>query len=294
MDKSEVIENLKVLSSKSKREYLILNDLRSVPKLEYYVYFHFGKLGRALQAAGLPCSKLAASMKITNEDLLKYLSDLRDKLGHNPTVFDIDRDREVFLKYSGSKFTWAIYKTRFGGLKKALEQIRQDGRRDTTIFASAMKSRELEKENPEFFQNKNRFYGKAAELHVVAELMYHGFQAANIPVDEGLDILAVKSNKTFYFQVKHKDLSNNEQIHVTRSSFEKNGGGAVYYIFVLLSDKIRSFLIIPYHIINDWIREGLAEEKEKGYSFLIKKDLNDYKLKNIVLNKYIDRWEDIK
>ena len=291
MQKDEVIKRLKELASQTKSsKYITAKDIRSVPKLGYYVFVHFRTLGNALKEANLPSSDLAAKMSIPNEDLLNYLRDLRNKLGHNPRVWDIDHDEELYKKYSEKKFTWRIYKSRFKGLRKAIEQIEpQDiNHKETRLDEKA------EIENPEFFQNKNRFFGKAAELHVTAELMYRGFQAANIPVDEGLDILAVKSNKTFYFQVKHKDLNNNEHISITRSSFERRGGGDVYYIFVLLSGDVRNFLIIPYHIVNDWIRTGLAEEKEKGYSFFIKKYGGEYKLKDIILNKYLDRWEDIK
>lgn len=291
MTKDDVIKHLKELASRLKdKEYITLEDTRSVPGLEYYIYIHFKKFAKALQAAGLSSSKLAASMNIKNEDLLNYLNDLRNEFGHNPTMYDIYRDDKFYKKYSEKKFSWAIFKTRFNGFRKALEHLEPEATKNNKLDLAE----KVEKENPEFFQNKNRFYGKAAELHVTAELMYRGFQAANIPVDEGLDVLAVKSNKTFYFQVKHKDLDNNQPIHITRSSFEKRGGGDVYYIFVLLSDKIREFLIIPYHIVNDWIRMGFTEEKDGGYSFVIKKDGDNYKLKEVILNKYLGRWEDIK
>lgn len=292
MTKDEVISNLKKISSQLKnKQYITLKDLRLVPGLEYYVYFHFRKMGNALQASNLPSSKLAASMRITNEDLLNYLKDLQNDLGHTPTVLDIQLDTKVYKKFSERKFSWAIFKTRFGGLRKAKEQISIDfnikGNNRTLIQKNKA-------ESPDFFQNTNRFYGEGAELHVTAELLYHEFQAANIPVDEGLDILAVKNNKTFYFQVKHKDLSSNAPIKLTKSSFERSGGGAVYYIFVLLSEKKRDFLIISYHIVNDWIREGLAEEQGREYLIHIKKDGEEYKFKNVILNKYLGRWEDIK
>lgn len=296
MNKEEVIDHLKKLALQlNNKEYITLENIRSVPKLDYYIHFYFRGLGNALKAAGLPSSKLASSMSIRNENLLDYLKDLRQKLDHDPTVWDIQDDMQTYKKYSVNKFSWSIFKSRFGGLRKAIGLANQgQGINITSNVPARSLIKKQENENPEFFQNKNRFFGKAAELHVTAELMYRGFQAANIPVDEGLDILAVKSNKTFYFQVKHKDLSNNEQIHITKSSFERRGGGDVYYIFVLLSNNSRNFLIIPYHIINDWIRTGLAEEKEKGYSFLVRSVEGKYKLKNIELNKYLNRWEDIK
>lgn len=291
MTKEEVISKLRELAKTyQNKAYITLEEVRSVPKLDYYIQFHFRRLGSALEAAGLPSSKLAASMNVTSEELLNYLRELRDKLGHNPKVWDIIDDEETYKKYSKYKLSWSLYKTRFGGLTKAIELI-EDTLNKKPLADLKEKS---ENDNPEFFENKSRFFGKAAELHVTAELMYHGFQAANIPVDIGLDILAVKNNKTFYFQAKHKDLNRNEPIAITKSSYERSGGGDVYYIFVLLSEERRDFLIVPYHIINDWIRTGLAQENNKEYLVHIKKREGNYWLKDLVLNKYLGRWEDIK
>lgn len=220
-------------------------------------------------------------MSIKSEDLLNYLRDLKDELKHNPTVYDIVDDKEIYKKYSENKFSWSIFKSRFNGLRKAIEQMElvgvKDVKNDTTNVTI-----QAEKEDTGSFEHKNRYFGKAAELHVTAELIYRGFQATNIPIDVGLDILAFKNNRTFYFQVKHKDFSNNIPIKLTKSSFENSGRGDVYYIFVLLSNQRRDFLIIPFHIVSDWIRDGLAEEKEDQYLIVIKKEGDDYKLKDKV------------
>ncbi len=295
MTKEEVINSLKILSSQlGDKKYITLKEVRSIPKLDYYIHFHFRGLGNALRAAKLPSSKLAASMSIKSEDLLKYLRELRNRMGHNPTVWDIQDDKEIYKKYSENKFTWAIFKTRFNGLRKAIEQMELTGSEDVKDNKTTSNT-QLKSEDPGFFQHKNRFFGKAAELHVTAELIYHGFQATNIPIDVGLDILAFKNNKTFYFQVKHKDLSSSAPIKLTKSSFDKSGGGDVYFIFVLLSDIKREFLIIPFHIVNDWIRDGLAEEKDNDYLIFIKKDDEEYKLRDRALNnKYLDKWENIR
>lgn len=295
MDKNQVLDKLKKLAKSIRHNKIITQkDVRTIPKLGYYLTLHFRNLGTALREAGLPSSHLASKMAVTNEQLLMYLKDLQKELKRNPRTWDITHDEDLYKKYSQKKFTWRIFKTRFGGFKNALKNLENQIDKRANMGSIENLNEETEKENSEFFQNKTRYYGKAAELHVAAELLYRGFQAANIPIDEGLDILAVKNNKTFYFQVKHKDLNNNESIHVTRSSFERRGGGDVYYIFVLLSDKKRDFVIVPYHIVSDWIRTGLAEEKEKGYTFLIKKNGNEYRLRDVVLNKYLDQWEDIK
>lgn len=296
MDKKSVVNHLKELSARIGQNKVVTQaHVRTVPKLDYYISLYFGKLANALDEARLPASPLAKKMNVTNEELLKYLKKLRSELGHKPTTLDITRDKKVYKEFADDKFSPHIFKTRFQGFRNALKQLDnlQNAVNSQIVDASGQTA---EKDNPEFFQNKPRFYGKAAELHVTAELLYHGFQAANIPIDEGLDILAIKSNKTFYFQVKHRDLgnNNNEPIKVTKSSYEKKGGGDVYYIFVLLSKKKREFLVVPYHIIDDWIRVGLAEEKENGYLFSIRKDDDEYKLKDLALNKYLDGWDNIK
>lgn len=296
MQKQEVVNNLRKLASSLKnKKYLTLEDIRTIPTLDYYIQYHFRGLGKALQAANLPSSRLAAAMKITNEDLLNYLRDLRGKLGRNPKVWDFSDDNDVYKKYSAYKITWAIYKTRFGGLRKATELIDKDVIKETNVTKIGITSKK--QDEYDFVWEKRRYWGEAAEIHVTAELLYHGFQAANIPVDVGLDILAVKKNKTFYFQVKHKDLSNNQAIKITKSSFEKTGGGEVYYIFVLLSENKRDFLIVPYHLMNEWIREKIVEDSDDGYLIYvkhIKENGGKYVLKGKILNNYLNNWDDIR
>ena len=210
MDKNEVISYLKKLASELKtRKYLILDDLRKIPKLEFYMQFHYRGFANALKAANLPSSKLAAAMRITNEELLDYLRDLKKKLKRNPKVWDFTDDNELYKKYSDYKISWSIYKTRFGGLREAIKLIEKDTSKTEAGIKVLDKTKDL-LEKPDFFGGKGRYWGEAAELHVTAELLYRGFQAANIPVDEGLDILAVKDNNTFYFQVKPKNTSNTQ------------------------------------------------------------------------------------
>lgn len=292
MKKQEVIDNLKKLALQHKnKKYLTGKDVKKIPKLSYYIFVHFRTLGNALRAAGLPSSKLAAAMNISDEDLLSYLKNLQSKLGYSPKVWDIQHDEELYKKYSDEKIIWSLYKSRFGGLVKAKELagVKDDKARRYKIHQAGDDFEQGEETLP-----KNRFWGEAAELHVLAELLYHEFQAANIPVDVGLDILAVKNNKTFYFQVKHKDLSDNKAIKLTKKSFKKTGSGDVYYIFVLLSDNKRDFLIIPYHIVNQWIKQGFTKEEENHYLMYIDKKDGKYKLKEVELDNYLDNWKDIR
>src|SRR3989344_589305 len=292
MKKQEVIDNLKKLASQlGSKKYITLKDLRSVPKLSHYMYFHFKTIKKALHEAGLPSSYLASSMGISDEKLLDYLKDLQAKLGYPPTVWEIQHDNQLYKKYSERKIIWSIYKSRFGGLIKAKEFA---GMKDSKARIYKSRTSGGDFEEGEEVLPKNRYWGEAAELHVLAELLYHEFQTANIPVDVGLDILAVKNNKTFYFQVKHKDLSDNKAIKLTKSSFKRTGAGNVYYIFVLLSENKRDFLIIPYYIVKSWISSGHAREEDKSYLIYISKKDGKYKLVDMELDSYLDKWDDIR
>ncbi|MDP3954841.1 MAG: hypothetical protein Q8Q15_00570 [bacterium] len=296
MDKEQVISNLQKLSSDLKtKKYLTLEDTHKIPKLEYFIYLNFRNFSNALKAAGLPTSKLAAAMILTNEQLLNYLKDLKRKYNRKPKCWDFVDDKELFKKYSDYQISWTIYKTRFGGLREAIKLIEKDEVQPEEKILTLDKYEDLE-DMPYSLGGKNRYWGKGAELHVTAELLYRGFQAATIPVDEGLDILAVKDNNTFCFQVKHKNIATNLPVEITKSSFEKTGRGTVFFIFVLLSENKRDFIIVPFHIVNDWILEGFATPTVtgKGYHIYIKAKDNKYLLNEKDLNYYVNNWDLIK
>lgn len=301
MEKKQVIDELQKLASSLGGSKIITQKVvRTKPKLSYWISYHFRTLGRALREAKLPASPLASKMSVTNEELLQYLGELQEKKdGRKPTLSDITHDTEIYKKYSSRNFSWSIFNKRFKGFRNALEQL------DSLIFNKKgiidQKDTQNEKSEDSTTFNKKTFFGRAAELQVTAELIYHGFQAGDIPIDEGLDILAVKDNKTYYFQVKHKDFGNNQSVKITKSSYEKTGGGDVYYIFVLLSGEQRKFLIVPYHRINDWKGDGWLSEEEKEYLLRIKEDnTGRFKIINkdgdneLDVTRFIDTWEQIR
>ena len=295
MEKEEAIEKLKIIQSRLKKDqpYITSKIVQSSTELSpYWITKRFRTIGRALRAAGLPSSHLAASIGATKEELLNYLKELRDKLGHPPRAADFDEDEEIYKKYSNHKFSWKIYSLRFGGLKQANKLVEMSDLKDR----KEIKTVETEKEE-EVIDDKKRFWGRAAEYQALAELLYRGFQGHEIPVDQGLDVFAEKNNKLYHFQVKHKVLSDGRPISLTKSTFEKTGGGDVYYIFVLLSEDKREFLVIPYHFVDHWIRDGVAIDSGKDYLFYIQKRDGKYKFKDVDdvnLNSFLDGWRYIK
>lgn len=290
MTKEEVAKIVKELYKK-KGKYLVGKDLKTAG-IAHQFRVNFGKkLALGLKSLGIPSSPLAEKYSITKEQLVEYLRELGDKLGDAPDTFDITQDAEIYKKYASKRFSHKIFRDRFGGFPQALEVagFTKNSRGHLT------NKKQADENIQNKFTNKGRFYGEGAEYHVVAELLYNGFQASNIPVDEGLDVLAFKNNKFYYIQVKHKNLDNNKPIKFKRTSHEITGGGAMYYIFVLLSENIRNFLILPWHMVDSWITQGSIKlNAGNEYEVDIRFIDEEYRIKDIPLTKYLNKWETIR
>lgn len=97
-------------------------------------------------------------------------------------------------------------------------------------------------------EQKNTLYtGKAGEHLVVSELLFRGFNASIMSVDEGLDIVATKGEHLYNIQVKtaNKNDYNTYVFDLRISSFERHNRNNTFYIFVLREKNTR-FVILPY------------------------------------------------
>ena len=101
---------------------------------------------------------------------------------------------------------------------------------------------EEEKENI-----STQYIGKAGEHLVASELLFRGFNASIMSVDEGMDIVATKDNCLYNIQVKtsNENKFNSYVSDIRISSFDKHNQYNNFYIFVL-KGKDTSFLILPF------------------------------------------------
>src|SRR5690606_27378461 len=113
-----------------------------------------------------------------------------------------------------SKFSAAVFKRRFkGGLKGfALEYLKwiknnSPEKIDVVIETEPLKLKTkvnkitVKTTSVDKTLSQNRFYnGNAAEYLVVSELLFRGYNAQKLPVDEGLDVFAVKDNNLYLIQ----------------------------------------------------------------------------------------------
>lgn len=93
----------------------------------------------------------------------------------------------------------------------------------------------------------NGFLGKAGEHAVMSELLFWGFNASLMAVDEGIDVVASKDNRYFHIQVK--TASQNETgryaFSIRNESFEANDSTQTFYVFVMRRTRGSDYAVIP-------------------------------------------------
>ncbi|MFC1625183.1 homing endonuclease associated repeat-containing protein [Patescibacteria group bacterium] len=233
----------------------------------------FGGWANAVVEAGLSPRK---HYKITDEELFQAYAEAYKKLKHYPLGQKGYEELSKTTRYSGSAF-----KKRFGGLKNFLFEFKnwekeREGKLALSDKLSIKENVKVEiSESDKTFENQRRYIGSGAEHIVVGELLKRGFNASIMPVDEGIDVVAVKHNKLYLIQVKHSEYFQEKVsglISVTTSSFERQSKSNVYYIFVLSRTPLdkTDYLVIPYIRLSELLSQGVVEQKEDGKRFSFK------------------------
>jgi hypothetical protein len=114
---------------------------------------------------------------------------------------------------------------------------------------------------------KTNYTGKAGEHSVLSELLFRGYNASIMTVDEGIDVVASKSNKYFHIQVKTANGQDNSPYTATirQESFQLSTD--IFYIIVLRRAQKRRF-------INDYIVFSSNEIRRLIFSKVIKEGAN--------------------
>lgn len=159
---------------------------------------------------------------------------------------------------------------------------------------------EAEKNEEEKIVIEGSFTGKAGEHLVCSELLFRGFNASIMSVDVGIDIVAVLENQLFGIQVKTSNLNRFDTyvFDIRKVSFERHSNGNIFYIFVLHSEKINHFLVIPFHEMERKVHEKAILEVGHGKRYRVNikfRDGNIY-LGNMghEMGYFLNKWELIK
>lgn len=127
------------------------------------------------------------------------------------------------------------------------------------------------------------YTGKAGEYAVLSELLFRGFNASVMTVDEGIDIVASKDSRYFHIQVKTSNYVEGKPFSTTIRSKSLQQGGDVFYIIVLRQPtQIRfynEFVIFPAQDIRRWIGQGIIKDTD-NLSLRISIERQKFKLNN--------------
>ena len=128
-----------------------------------------------------------------------------------------------------------------------------------------------------------QFTGKWWEYLVCSKLLFRGYYACLMSVDDWIDIIAIKGKKKFLIQVKTSNLNRNRTFNfsIGKKSFEKYIDDSPYYIFVIHSD-IDICFIIPNEKLNK-LFEWKKQTDKDYYNISIKHENDGYFIGKIKL-----------
>lgn len=140
----------------------------------------------------------------------------KDELGREELKKKVGAFLSNNVKRSNSDFS-KVKNSKTNKFKKGWYKIKVV--RETTIIPTQPKPIIVNDKNEQKIapvDTKDKlFIGKAGECAVMSELLFNGYNANLMMVDDGVDIVANKSNIYFFLQVKTTSLADQNRIHVS-------------------------------------------------------------------------------
>lgn len=115
------------------------------------------------------------------------------------------------------------------------------------------------------------YLGKAGELAVMSELLFWGFNASLMTVDQGIDIVASKNGHYFHLQVKTATPRADGKFYfsIKRSSFDANHRGSTYYVFLMRAKTGNVFAVFPSSHLDIQRKAGGIKDSDNSLSITI-------------------------
>lgn len=170
-------------------------------------------------------------------------------------------------------------KTRIGGRKKGCYGL----------ITKLIKPQRIKLEPDNQQAPGTNFFGKAGEYAVFSELLFRGYDASMMTVDDGVDVIALKDNRFFFLQIKtSKDTNGMFVYNIKKSAFDANLNGGTFYILaarrIIQQRHLCDYVILPSSYLNHLISKGIVT------------GLNGYTLKLIITDAgqfILNKGEDV-
>ncbi|TKB51948.1 HTH domain-containing protein [Ferrimonas aestuarii] len=145
----------------------------------------------------------------------------------------------------------------------------------------------------------SNFVGAAGEHAVLSELLFRGYNAAIMTVDEGIDLVASKSNRYFHIQVKTaSESASGFSFSIKKHIFENNDQSPTFYVLLcrrfMNSHFHHDYVILPSSVVATFINTGAIKDTN---TISIRVSINEGKFmlnKTVDISKYINNFELIK
>lgn len=161
---------------------------------------------------------------------------------------------------------FAHVKNKKGGYRKGVYTLRKPKRTRMEVPKPLIKPIE----EPSDIQTL--YLGSAGEMAVCSELLFREYNISRMAVDDGIDIIATKNNKTYYIQVKTATIRQESfSFNIKVSSFNKYQSNDCYYIFVARAKETK-YIICTADDIRRFISNG-STKGEKIISVRFNQDM---------------------
>ena len=177
------------------------------------------------------------------------------------------------VKKPKSQSLFSKPKNKTGGLRKGIYKLR--------VGRKAVPKQFKVPEQPKV---SSQFTGKAGEYAVMSELLFFGFNVSAMTVDDGIDLVASKTDSYFHIQVKTSNAtaSNKFQFKITKRAFGSKDAFSTFYVLVMrISENSRNtceYLILPSSeirrlvdksVVRDGETMSISIDRERGNRFLL-------------------------
>ncbi len=153
------------------------------------------------------------------------------------------------------------------------------------------KTKEEIKIDKKEYQN-TQFTGKWWEYLVCSKLLFNGYYACLMSVDDWIDIVAIKERKQFLIQVKTSNTNKNWKYNysINKKSFNKYLDEDPFYVFVVHSTDDKCFIISSKNLLKHF---KVKKQTDKNYyNISIVNKENKYYIEKEEIRP--DQWEILK
>lgn len=198
------------------------------------------------------------------------------------------------VKLKTKSHTFERVKNGRGSYKKGLYSLYVIKEKENPINPDSKKNKKNEKglfDSEQSSETKNKVYinsnifnglstqqiGKSGEYAVVSELLFRGFNATPMTVDDGVDIAAsvASKGKFFFIQVKTTSCINDSfETKIDKDSYARYNMSNMYYIIVIRFIKdsipINQYLIFNSYDIEKMVSRDLVGNNQNTYTMRFK------------------------